>query len=68
MQGYAKHITLLMLSIFFLFDEYLSKTKTKKKKKKHPSISENRVKKQAKVLEESVNEEVSLSRNIFNEL
>ena len=67
MQGYAKHITRLMLSIFFLFDEYISKTKTKKKKK-HPSISENRVKKQAKVLEESVNEEVSLSRNIFNEL
>ena len=46
MQGYAKHISRLMLSIFFLlFDDYISKTKTKKRKKKHPSISENRVKK-----------------------
>ena len=36
MQGYAKHITRLMLSTFFLllFGEYISKTKTKKRKKK----------------------------------
>ena len=34
MQGYAKHISRLMLSIFFLlFDDYISKTKTKKRKK-----------------------------------
>ena len=41
MQGYAKHITRLTLSIFsFLLDEYISKTKTKKrKKKKHPRKS-----------------------------
>ena len=35
MQGYAKHITRLTLSIFsFLLDEYISKTKTKKERKK----------------------------------